>query len=140
MNRTGMRGNAPASLRASYTVEASCVMAIVLLSLSMLIQTAYSRCRQETGVMRLHHTVEMLRCREEETQWDCSSGAWSGQAVREDGQVSGTAAGDDWQKEITARIRDPESMMRMLTVFDDLTGQADDAGERAEGGAGNEGE
>ncbi len=126
---------------ASYTVEASCVMAMVLLSLAMLIRTAYGRCRQETGIMKLHHTVEMLRCREDETDWDFSSGAWTGQAERDAGQVSGSAYGEDWKKEITVQLREPEQMMRMLTVFDGLTGRAETSeGAVAEGGDGDGGE
>lgn len=115
-------------------------MAMVLLSLAMLIQTAYSRCRQETGIMKLHHTVEMLRCREDETSWDFSSGAWTGQAEKDAGQVCGSAYGEDWKKEITLKIREPEQMMRMLTVFDGMTGQTETGAEGRMGGDGDGGE
>ena len=57
-------------LPASMTVEASYVMAIVILALSVLIQTAYRQCHKTTEVMRLHRLIEQL-CYEE-TEQSCS--------------------------------------------------------------------
>ncbi len=112
---------------ASGTVEASYVMAIVMLSLSLLIRTAYERCRENTGVMRLHHMVELARCREEEEETEISLPAINGKVLRRGDTVCG-AAGRGWQKEIEAKVHRPENRMRLLTVFDGMTegGRNDD--------------
>lgn len=146
------------SVQASYTVEASYVMTIVILALTLLIQTAYSRCCEETGIMRLHHRVELLRSCEIEAQqavflqpWEeqgseswiadmegtFSSQTWSGEVLREEQKIQGNACGDGWQKEITAQIHAPENQMRMLTIFDsaaERVGTGVDIGETAGGG------
>jgi hypothetical protein len=106
---------------ASYTVEASYVMAIVLLSLSVLIRTAYGRYQEETAVMRLHHVVEQLRGQEGEEEngrtFGPSSGGWSGQVKRNSGKVQGSLEGEICSKEIEEQIHEPENMMRKVSIW-----------------------
>ncbi len=119
--------------RASYTVEASCVMAVTLMSLAMLIGTAYRRSREETGIMRLHHLVELVRGQEEEKEMDIAGTAWKGSVRRESSGGAGSVRGDGWGKEIEIHAHEPENMMRMLTIFDHLEerfgGNESDGGE-----------
>lgn len=117
------------SLPASCTVEASYVMAIVILSLALLIRTAYEQCRETTGVMRLQHIVEFVRCQEDGQQKEFSFQDISGNALRKVDTVYGTAAGSDWKKEIESDVYEPENRMRMLTIFDNMAeGDRDDGG------------
>lgn len=113
-------GNLLRGSPASFTVEASYVMTIVLLSLAFLIRTAYKECREVTGIMRLHHMVEFARCREDETPGEFSFQTVRGSVLKKGDKVYGTAVGENWQKEIESGIFEPESRMRMLTVFDNL--------------------
>ncbi len=117
--------------RASYTVEASYIMAIVLASLALLIQTAFDRYREETGIMRLHHVVEQLRGQMTETERDLSDASWQGSVRVKDNriwsldnlpwegpEVTGSVEGNGWQKEIRAHVHSPEDMMRMMALAD----------------------
>ena len=54
-----MMEKAPGARRisASMTVEASYIMAMVLLSLAVLIRTAYFECGKTTKIMQLHWAV-----------------------------------------------------------------------------------
>lgn len=116
------KGKRRYGLHASYTVEASYIMSIVLLSMSLLVRSAYVNCRQETGIMRLHHMVEWMRGQEENQASEISSAAWQGKVKRNGAKVEGDVHGVGWQKEISAEAHEPENMMRMLTVFDGLSG------------------
>ncbi len=121
-------------LHASFSIEASYVMAIVLMALSLLIREAYFRCRQTTGAMRLHHTVELAKGQEQEDIWEISGDAWFGQTERDrdafgNARITGSASGDGWEKEIRENAHEPENMMRLLTVFDGLSeGEGDNGG------------
>ncbi len=127
-------GRACRRFSASYTVEASYVMAIVILSLAVLIRTAYGQCVEFTGFMRLHYMVEFVRSREAETEKKLSLSGGGGSVQRKDDEVSGTAVGDGWEKEIEASVHEPEKLMRMLTVFDQMIkGDGDDEGSRETG-------
>ena len=113
-------------LTASYTVEAAYVMTIVLLSISFLIRTAYGWCMETTGMMRLHHMVEYVRCQEDEEQ--------RGGALRKGGKVYGTMESGDRKREIEAGVYEPESRMRILTIFDNMAeGDRDDGGAQEAG-------
>lgn len=109
---------------ASYTVEASYIMAMVLLALAVLIRAAYTQCREETGIFRLHHVVEQLRGQETQIQKEFSGGTWRGQAHRDETQVMGKVQGQTWEKEIQADVYEPEEMMRMLTIFEAAPSQS----------------
>ena len=74
---------------ASYTVEATYVLAITLLALSVLICSGYTKYKEETGIMRLHHMVEQVR----------------GQEQKED------------RSHIEVKNHEPENMMRLTTIF-----------------------
>ncbi len=110
---------------ASYTVEASYVMAIVIFALAVLIQTAYSRCRTETGILRLQHAVEMVRGQGDEKVTQFTVAGMNGFAERTDKAAEGRITGNGWQKEISVNVHKPEAFMRMLTIF-----QSDGEGEQ----------
>lgn len=107
------------SLSAGITVEASYVMALVLMVLAVLIRTALGQCRYTTQVMRLHHVTEQLRYQEtdEERTWS------HGQVRRKNGHVDGYAKTDGWEKTITEKAHEPEEILRMLTIFQRKEGQ-----------------
>lgn len=113
-------------LSASYTVEAAYVMTIVLLSMLLLIRTAYERCRENTEMMRLHQMVEYVRCQED--------GQQRGGALRKGDKVYGTMESGGRHREIEAGVHEPENRMRMLTIFDNMTeGDRNDGGTREAG-------
>ncbi len=120
-------------LPAVMTVEASYVMAIVLLSLACLIGVAYDRCREYTAVMTLHYHVERLRGQEEEKKSDLMFGGWKGQVKREEKQVIGLAEGEGWSKEIMVDIHMPEEFMRKAAAAEEglgLSGGGDEGEKR----------
>lgn len=122
-------------LSASYTVEASYVMAVVILSLALLIRTAYGRYLEAVGIMRLHHIVEFMRGQEKSEQRDFSVTDGTGNVVRKKDKVLGNVSGGTWKKEISAGVHRPEDWMRMLTIFDKMAeGEKNNDGTR---GAGN---
>ena len=106
--------------QASYTVEASYIMAIVIFSLAFFISRAYDMCREEAAVMSLHHISEWLKGQTEESKRDVSFSQWNGQVVRSDRKVNGILQGDGLKMEIELRVHKPEDMMRFLTIFDIL--------------------
>lgn len=102
---------------AGYTVEASYIMAMVLLSLSVLIRSGYTKYKEETGIMRLHHVVEQLRGQEKEEDKVLNLGEWNIEAGRFKTKAEGTFKDRGRQKKIQAGVHEPENMMRLLTVF-----------------------
>lgn len=111
--------NRERKLPAGMTVEASYVMTMVILALAFLIRTAYGRYRRATEVMHLHHVEEQLRYREEEEERVLPDG----QAVRSSGRVEGYVRQDDWEKEITMKVHEPEELLRKLTIWRQGGGQ-----------------
>lgn len=101
-------------LEASLTVEASYVMAMVILSLAVLIRTAYSQCARTTAVMKLHWRVEQLLGQEE----DQDKALDHGQVSREDGKVEGYIRTAGWEKEISVGVHEPEEALRLITIFE----------------------
>ncbi len=149
-NGTGFLIKGKQCCRASYTVEASYIMAIVLASLAILIQTAFDRYRQETGIMRLHHVVEQMRGQMTETERELTDTAWQGSVQMKDNkiwsldnlpwegpEVKGSVEGNGWQKEISAHVHSPEDMMRMMALADLLEkiseGEEEDGGTEKSG-------
>lgn len=112
-------GNKEHQLSASITVEASYVMAVVIMSMAVMIRAASGQCLRTAQVMHLHHMVEQLRYREsdEERTWGY------GKAARDSGQVEGYVKTEDWEKEIRERVHEPEEILRLLTIFEGEGGQ-----------------
>lgn len=104
-------GNAMAA--ASLTVEASYVMAMVIVALAVLIRAAYSQCARTTDAMKLHWRVEQLRCQED----DQEKALERGQVTRESGKVEGYIKSAGWEKEISAGAYEPEEALRLITIF-----------------------
>lgn len=99
---------------ASMTVEASYIMAMVILCLAVLIRTAYDQCGKATKVMNLHYIVEQLRWREEEQSRTLKQGCVN----RDSEQVDGYIDGRTWRKEITVELYEPEKILREMAVFE----------------------
>ncbi len=127
------RKRIPAAFQASYTVEASYVMAIVILSLAVLIRAAYGQCTEITGIMRLHHMIELVRSKEDSAEMEVSLSGMNGSVIRKGGEVSGAASGSAWEKEIRVAVHEPEKWMRMLTIFDPMIEGDYDEGTRETG-------
>lgn len=107
-------------MAASYSVEASYIMAMTLLALSVLIRSAYAEYREETNIMRLHHIVEQLRGWDEygeKKERTISGGEWIGQVSRYEKEVEGILKSQTKEREIETKIHAPEDMMRMMTIF-----------------------
>ena len=105
------------TVSASYTVEATYIMAMVLLSLSVLIRSGYKMYREETGIMRLHHMVEQVRGREEDDHRNTDIGGWSVEVKRTENQIEGRLTARGWHKHNEEKTHEPENMMRMSTIF-----------------------
>lgn len=104
-------------LSASYTVEATYIMAITLLSLSVLIRSGYTKYKKETSIMRLHHVVEQIRGQEEKEGRSLKIGEYKIEAAPSKDQIAGNLTGPRWKKNIQVKVHEPENMMRMMTVF-----------------------
>lgn len=104
--------------KASYTVEASFIMAIVLSVMVSLIQFAYRQCRQTNGNMRLQEMVEVLRHRETMPGDSLALDTVPYQIEVERGmsRVSGRVEGGNWSLSIESNIYEPEEFMRLLTL------------------------
>lgn len=107
-------------MAASYSVEASYIMAMTLLALSVLIRSACAEYREETNIMRLHHIVEQFRGWDEDgekKERQISGGEWKGRINRYEKVVEGILKSRTKDREIEAKIHAPEDMMRMTTIF-----------------------
>lgn len=102
---------------ASYTVEATYVLAITLLALSVLICSGYTKYKEETGIMRLHHMVEQVRGQEQKEDRSLSIGGWRAEVTSDADQTEGSLAGQGWRKHIEVKNHEPENMMRLTTIF-----------------------
>lgn len=119
------------SLKASFTIEASLVMSILLLSVVSLIQFAYRIHDEVLSSMVLQETVEIARHLEDD-KWEdtVSSGqkkarylmSWEKCQIHLkvwDMGVSGTAAGGKWRKELESHIFNPEKWIRILSLAEE---------------------
>lgn len=93
-------------LRASMTVEAAGVMAVVLTTLLVLMGHAMNWSARAAGSFALHETVERERHQIE---------------YAEKNQVKEHANGNNWSLEITAPVFRPEKMLRMWSLAEDRT-------------------
>ena len=106
-----------ARYRASYTVEASYIMARVIFALAILIRVSYVQCRETTGQLKLHHMVYRLRGQETEEIVDFTIGQRNGSVNRDQDLIRGSVEEGHGTKEIEVRIHAPEDMMRRMTIF-----------------------
>lgn len=116
----------------SLTVEASCVMAIVLLSMSVMIHEA-GRVHDETaGAMNLHEAVEKVR-HEKYLNMDEAESAvqrhmghlmsfpsYKVGLERKSGRIKGRGAGGRWTRDIEERAFRPETFLRKITLIESL--------------------
>lgn len=93
-------------LRASMTVEAAGVMAVVLITLMILMGQAMNWSARASGSFALHETVERERHQIEHA---------------EEEQIKEHANGNSWSLEITAPVFRPEKMLRMWSLAEDMT-------------------
>lgn len=94
------------SLRASFTVEAAGVMAVVLVTIMILMGQAMKWSARAAGSFVLHEAVEQERHQIERA---------------EEGQVKEHAEGRGWGLEITAPVFRPEKALRMWSLAEDMT-------------------
>lgn len=106
-------------LPAGIAVEASYVMAMVILALAVLIKGAYGQCRRITRVMNLHCAVQMRRSQEEPQE---KSWPW-GYVSIESGRVKGYMRSGAWEKQITVPFHEPEETLRKLTIPEEMGGR-----------------
>lgn len=122
-------------LRASYTVEAAIVMAILLWAVVFSIQAAYRLRDEVTGAMALSETVERLRHNEsgqeeEAAEWAARRAgtpfSWKGYefGFNVSGnpltgkKVKASGKGGRWSLEIEEVIFDPENFLRLISLWE----------------------
>lgn len=121
-------------LNGSYTVEAAFVMAVILFSLIISIQSAYRLRDEVAGAMALAESVQRLRHNETESPGDAANWAvhrvgtpfsWmeyqfelnlSGNLLTGK-RIKGTGAGGRWKLELEQQVFDPENFLRKLTLI-----------------------
>lgn len=121
-------------LNGSYTVEAAFVMAVILFSLMISIQSAYRLRDEVAGAMALAESVQRLRHNETESPGDAASWAihragtpfsWkeyqfelnlSGNLLTGK-RIKGIGAGGRWKLELEQQVFDPENFLRKLTLI-----------------------
>ena len=104
-------------IQASYTVEASYIMSMVILSLAVLIRAAYGQYLDKTSLFLMNYAVERLYGQEENKSEALQYGSVSGNAVRTKTQVTGTICGQDHMRSIQKRVHEPEEVLWMMTIF-----------------------
>lgn len=113
--------------KGSLTVEASCVMAVVLFSLAALIGKAGQIHDETAAAMVLHEGIEKCRheksIRSEDAEAFCKRNAGLmlrytdlSVSIQEKGaKKMGKVKGGDWEKQIEMKEFRPEEFMRMVT-------------------------
>ena len=104
-------------IQASYTVEASYIMSIVILSLAVLIRAAYGQYRDKTSLFLMNDAVERLYGQENNKNETLQYGLASGNAERTKSQVTGTIRCQDRVRSIQKRVHEPEEVLWMMTIF-----------------------
>ncbi len=121
------------SLRGSYTIEASFVMALVLWALLFSVQSAYRLRDEVVGAMALTESAERLS--HNETELPSEASLWASNRagtpfswkqyefqVRLSGnsitgkKVKAAGKGGQWSLELEREVFDPENFLRMLTL------------------------
>lgn len=115
--------------KGSLTVEAACVMAVVLLSLAVFIGKAGQVHDETVSAMVLHEAVE--KCRHEKSLKPQEAEAFFqehkglllqftglGLSIQEKGEKrTGKASGGKWEKQIEMKGFRPEQFMRKITLI-----------------------
>lgn len=104
-------------IQASYTVEASYIMSIVILSLAVLIRAAYGQYRDKTSLFLMNDAVERLYGQENNKNETLQYGLASGNAERTKIQVTGIIRCQDRARSIQKRVHEPEEVLWMMTIF-----------------------
>ena len=104
-------------IQASYTVEASYIMSIVILSLAVLIRAAYGQYRDKTSLFLMNDAVERLYGQENNKNETLQYGLASGNAERTKSQVTGTIRCQGRVRSIQKRVHEPEEVLWMMTIF-----------------------
>ena len=104
-------------IQASYTVEASYIMSIVILSLAVLIRAAYGQYRDKTSLFLMNDAVERLYGQENNKNETLQYGLASGNAERTKSQVTGTIRCQDRVRSIQKRVHESEEVLWMMTIF-----------------------
>ena len=137
-------------LRASFTIEAAIVMGVLLMSLSMLIQYAYTEHDKVIGAMILEETLIRARRdskREDAEQYYESIGEQMGTSqlwfdeyemeisIGTTG-ITGKAVSDDWKKEIELDLFRPSDFLRKKEMLQGIwnNGDKDDGEDRIQEG------
>lgn len=119
-------------VKGSLTVEAACVMAMVLFSMSVMLHEA-GRIHDETaGAMNLHEAVEKVR---HEKYFDgneashraqrhmgrlMSFPSYTVEIKRKYGRVHGNGRGGGWNRTIDVKMFRPETFLRKITLIEGL--------------------
>ena len=119
-------------VKGSFTVEAACIMAAVLLSISMMIHQA-ARIRDETvGAMGLHEAVEKGRHEkgaelhvvasmvQDNMGRPMTLSGYQIQLKSRWNRISGKAQGKGWSHEIEGKRFRPEAFLRKITLIEGL--------------------
>lgn len=88
-------------VRASYTVEAAGVMAVVLFTMMVLLNQAFHVHAETTGCFTVHEEVERERHKIEN---------------KDESEVTRQAQGIRWSLELTASVFSPEDAIRMWSL------------------------
>lgn len=120
------------SLSGSLTVEAACVMGMVLLAVAMMIHEA-GRIHDETkGAMVLHEAVEKGRHErhinieadglgaEENMGFRMSFPSYQVSLKKRPGRIQGDGKGGKWDRRIESREFRPERFLRQITLIESL--------------------
>lgn len=102
-------------LKGSYTVEAAAVMGIVLMSLSILLQTALRWKTDAVGIMKLHETVEYMRYHK--GQSSVSVPGYQVFVTADGKKVSGEYRGNKSTVKIEHDLYEPEEFIRMISLI-----------------------
>ncbi|MCC8026053.1 MAG: hypothetical protein LIP16_12260 [Clostridium sp.] len=124
--------NKKKGLQGSVTIEGACVMAIVLLAISVMLHEA-GRIHDETkGAMILHEAAEKIRHErymdieavraggEENMGLRMSFPSYRLSLKRRLGRIQGEGKGGNWTKKIECREFRPERFLRQITLIESL--------------------
>ncbi len=99
----GIREDPPRAVRASYTVEAAGVMAVVLLTVMVLLNQAFYVRTETVGEFAIHEEVERER--------HLISNI-------DEGEISRQSGGGRWRIEIISPVFRPENFLRMWSLLE----------------------
>lgn len=113
-------------LKASYTIEAAYVMAVVLLSLAAMILAAYQIHDETAGAMAVQQAVEKLtHLEEEDRERDIPvrnvylKDAYDIWIEADAINITGKGTGRSWKLEITTKKYDPERFLRLVSMAEE---------------------